>query len=73
MDFAYHVHTNVGDTMVGAKVNGKLVEASHVLSNADIVEILLYDGPATAFTVLRHQVPAGTCLLALAFAIWNSL
>ncbi|HNF48248.1 MAG TPA: RelA/SpoT family protein [Chitinophagales bacterium] len=40
LDFAYGVHTNVGDTCIGAKVNGKLVSISHVLHNGDQIEII---------------------------------
>ena len=40
IDFAYAVHTGVGDTCVGAKVNGRLVPLRHQLSNGDQVEIL---------------------------------
>ena len=40
LDFAYSIHTNVGDTTIGAKVNNKLVAISHVLINGDQVEII---------------------------------
>jgi len=40
VDFAYAVHTAVGDTCVGAKVNGRHVPLRHVLENGDQVEIL---------------------------------
>lgn len=40
VDFAYAVHTNIGDTCVGAKVNGKPVPLRFELKNGDQVEIL---------------------------------
>ncbi len=40
VDFAYEVHTRVGDTCVGAKLNGRMVPLRTQLSNGDQVEIL---------------------------------
>ncbi|HKJ73514.1 MAG TPA: RelA/SpoT AH/RIS domain-containing protein, partial [Alphaproteobacteria bacterium] len=40
VDFAYAVHTEVGDSCVGAKVNGRMVPLRTVLSNGDQVEII---------------------------------
>jgi GTP pyrophosphokinase len=40
LDFAYRVHTQIGDHCAGARVNGKLVPLRSPLQNGDIVEIL---------------------------------
>jgi GTP pyrophosphokinase len=40
LDFAYNLHTNIGDTCIGAKVNHNLVPLSHKLNSGDQVEIL---------------------------------
>ncbi|MBI4202888.1 MAG: bifunctional (p)ppGpp synthetase/guanosine-3',5'-bis(diphosphate) 3'-pyrophosphohydrolase [Chloroflexi bacterium] len=40
IDFAYHVHTDLGHRCMGAKVNGKLVPLGYTLKNGDTVEIL---------------------------------
>ncbi len=44
VDFAYAVHTEVGNTCVGAKVNGQMVPLRQSLANGDVVEVLTQKG-----------------------------
>ncbi|KAL4419009.1 hypothetical protein ABPG77_003655 [Micractinium sp. CCAP 211/92] len=55
VDFAYHIHTEMGNTMVAAKVNGKVVNPYHELANAEVVEVVRYRGPVNATIIKRHQ------------------
>ncbi|MBE9517632.1 MAG: bifunctional (p)ppGpp synthetase/guanosine-3',5'-bis(diphosphate) 3'-pyrophosphohydrolase [Bacteroidetes bacterium] len=43
LDFAYEIHTEIGNKAIGAKVNHRLVPLSHILSSSDQVEILSSD------------------------------
>ncbi|PNY06461.1 GTP pyrophosphokinase, partial [Trifolium pratense] len=43
IDYAYMIHTEIGNKMVAAKVNGNLVSPARVLANAEVVEIITYN------------------------------
>ncbi len=40
LDFAYHIHSNIGNTCVGGRVNGKSVSFRHELHSGDTVEVM---------------------------------
>ena len=40
IDFAYRIHSDLGNHIVGAKVNGRIVQLSHKFKNGDIAEVI---------------------------------
>lgn len=55
IDYAYQIHTELGNKMVAAKVNGNLVSPAHTLANAEVVEVITYDGLSTKSIFHRHR------------------
>ncbi|KAB2052648.1 hypothetical protein ES319_A12G137200v1 [Gossypium barbadense] len=55
IDYAYMIHTDIGNKMVAAKVNGNLVSPTHILANAEVVEIITYDALSSKSAFQRHK------------------
>ncbi|TXG63371.1 hypothetical protein EZV62_010365 [Acer yangbiense] len=55
IDYAYMIHTEIGNKMVVAKVNGNLVSPTHVLANTKVVEIIIYNALSSKSTFQRHK------------------
>lgn len=55
VDYAYMIHTEIGNNMVAAKVNGNLVSPLHVLANAEVVEVITYQGLSSKSAFQRHK------------------
>ena len=53
IDFAYHVHSAIGDGAAGAKVNGTIVPLDRLLKSGDVVEILIHKGKKPSSDWLR--------------------
>lgn len=70
VDFAYAVHTDIGNHCVGAKVNRKLAPLSQVLMNGQIVEILT-DGSAKPISSWLNFVATGRAKSAIKHFLKN--
>ncbi len=46
LDFAFHVHSDLGERCQGAKVNGRIAPLNHALNSGDVVEIITGKQPA---------------------------
>jgi GTP pyrophosphokinase len=53
IDFAYHVHSEIGNAATGAKVNGVMSTLDHVLKSGDVVEIITQKGKKPSEDWLR--------------------
>jgi GTP diphosphokinase / guanosine-3',5'-bis(diphosphate) 3'-diphosphatase len=58
IDFAYEIHTEIGNKAIGAKVNQKLVPLTYSLSSGDQVEVLTSDNQRTQMDWLDHAITA---------------
>jgi (p)ppGpp synthase/HD superfamily hydrolase len=56
LDFAFDIHTQIGYSYIGAKVNGRIVPIEHKLESGDIVEILTSEQPQPKSDWLQYLV-----------------
>jgi len=53
VDFAYHIHSDIGNQCTGAKVNGKIVPLDHELHSGDVIEVSTQKGKKPSEDWLR--------------------
>ncbi|MBN2636271.1 MAG: bifunctional (p)ppGpp synthetase/guanosine-3',5'-bis(diphosphate) 3'-pyrophosphohydrolase [Prolixibacteraceae bacterium] len=58
IDFAYEIHTDIGNKCIGAKINFKLVPINHVLQNGDQIEILTSEHQTPKLEWLKFSTTA---------------
>ncbi len=58
LDFAYEIHSDVGNQCIGGKINGKLVPISHTLKHGDQVEIITSDTQKPKKEWIKYVVTA---------------
>ncbi|HUC01478.1 MAG TPA: RelA/SpoT family protein [Candidatus Paceibacterota bacterium] len=58
IDFAYHVHSEIGNSAVAAKVNGAMSTLDHALKSGDVVEIVMQKGKKPSEDWLRFAKTA---------------
>ena len=55
LDFAYKVHTEIGNCCIGAKIGGHVVKPDHELKDGDVVEVITSEKPTPIFDLrLEH-------------------
>ncbi|MDD5098795.1 MAG: RelA/SpoT family protein [Candidatus Colwellbacteria bacterium] len=59
IDFAYHIHSAIGDQCVGARVNGEIVPIDHELHSSDVVEVMTQRGKKPSASWLEFVKTAG--------------
>ena len=58
IDFAYEIHSDLGNKCIGAKINQKLVPVSHILDNGDQIEILTSENQMPKLDWLKYTTSA---------------